>query len=147
MPEKILSLEELKKLRFPIKDIHREHRASLGPLQKLALWVTKNVGSMGFFLVIFIWTFSWLTWNTLGPREFRFDPYPAFVLWLFISNMIQLFLLPLILFGQNLENKYAERRAQSDFELNKKTEREIETVLLHLEKQAEILSEILGKIK
>ncbi len=37
-----------------------------------------------------------------APKSLRFDPYPGFVLWLFISNMIQLFLMPLLLIGQNL---------------------------------------------
>jgi hypothetical protein len=30
--------------------------------------------------------------NTLATEELRFDPYPGFVLWLFVSNMIQIFL-------------------------------------------------------
>jgi hypothetical protein len=30
------------------------------PLNRLALWITLRVGSMGFFVVIFIWTILWL---------------------------------------------------------------------------------------
>ena len=47
---------------------------------------------MGFFLLIFSWTVLWLGWNVIAPKSLQFDPYPAFVLWLFISNMIQIFL-------------------------------------------------------
>jgi uncharacterized membrane protein len=73
----------------------------------------------------------------------RFDPYPAFVLWLFISNMIQIFLMPLIMVGQNLQSDHAELRAQSDFEINKKSEIEIETILMHLENHDELLRKIM----
>jgi len=58
------------------------------------------------------------------------------VLWLFISNLIQLLLLPLIMVGQNLLNRHTELRADADFEINQKAEEEIEAVLLHLEHQA-----------
>jgi uncharacterized membrane protein len=102
---------------------------------------------MGFFLIIFIWTLSWLTWNSLGPASMRFDPFPAFVLWLFISNMIQIFLMPLIMIGQNLQSAHAEARAQADFEINTKAEMEIETILRHLENQNELMLQILQKLE
>ena len=102
---------------------------------------------MGFFFIIFIWTAGWLGWNSLAPKEVRFDPFPAFVLWLFISNMIQIFLMPLIMIGQNLQSDHAEVRAEADFEVNTKAEREIETILMHLENQNKIIMEILEKIE
>lgn len=129
----IPSLAELKKLRHPIKNVNEEHSKTLSPLERLAIWITDHVGTMGFFVIIFIWTLFWLSWNSLGPKELRFDPLPGFVLWLFISNMIQIFLMPLIMIGQNLQSRHAEARADSDFEVNVKSEREIETILQHLE--------------
>ena len=102
---------------------------------------------MGFFFAIFIWTAVWLGWNSLAPKEVRFDPFPAFVLWLFISNMIQIFLMPLIMIGQNLQSDHAEVRAEADFEVNTKAEREIETILMHLENQNRIIMKILGKLE
>jgi uncharacterized membrane protein len=73
----------------------------------------------------------------------KFDPYPALVLWLFISNMIQIFLMPLIMIGQNLQSKHAELRAAEDYLINKKAETEIETILMHLENQNELIIQIL----
>ncbi|MGB6689596.1 MAG: DUF1003 domain-containing protein [Terracidiphilus sp.] len=95
------------------------------PLNSLAVWITRRVGSMGFFLVIFTWTVVWLLWNMFAPRHLRFDPFPGFVLWLFISNMIQLFLMPLLLIGQNLQGKGADERAKRDYDVNRKAEKEI----------------------
>ena len=136
-------MEELKKLAPPLRNVNIEHRQNFSRLDRLALWITEHVGSMGFFIIIFVWTFIWLLWNTLAPTVVRFDPYPGFVLWLFISNMIQLLLMPLIMIGQNLLSEHAEARAQADFEVNTRSEIEIETILLHLENQNRLIIEIL----
>jgi len=141
------TLKELKALRKPIRNANIIAKQKLSLLDKLALWITKNVGTMGFFFVIFIWTAGWLGWNSLSPKEVRFDPFPAFVLWLFISNMIQIFLMPLIMIGQNLQSDHAEARAEADFEVNTKAEIEIETILMHLENQNKIIMEILEKLE
>ena len=90
-----LSIDELKKKRKRL--LKSAETPPPKGLDKIAVWITDHVGSMGFFLAIFIWTAVWLSWNILGPKSLRFDPYPAFVFWLFMSNMIQLFLMPLIM--------------------------------------------------
>jgi uncharacterized membrane protein len=141
------SLEEIKALRKPLRNTNIETKENLSPLDKLALWITQHVGTMGFFFIIFVWTVCWLGWNSLAPAQVRFDPFPAFVLWLFISNMIQIFLMPLIMIGQNLQNNHAEIRAEADYEVNTKAELEIETILMHLENQNKIILEILEKLE
>jgi uncharacterized membrane protein len=129
------------------KNVNETYERSFSGLDRLAVWVTDHVGSMGFFFIIAIWTGVWLAWNTLAPAGLRFDPAPAFVLWLFISNLIQLHLMPLIMVGQNLQDRYAEFRAEADFQVNQKAEREIETVLDHLTSQNELMLEILRRIE
>lgn len=120
--------EELKTLRKPISNVNVRHKKSLSVLEKIAVKATAHVGSMGFFLIIVSWTLLWLGWNTLAPQNLRFDPFPAFVLWLFLSNMIQIFLMLLIMIGQNLQGRHAEKRAESDFEVNVRAEKEIEII-------------------
>ena len=142
-----LSLEEIRQNRKPIRNVNLEHKQKLSSLDNFAVWITQHIGTMGFFFVIFFWTLIWLGWNILGPKEFQFDPYPAFVFWLFISNLIQIFLMPLIMIGQNLQGVHAEARAEADFEVNKKAENEIENILIHLENQNDTLSEILENLK
>jgi uncharacterized membrane protein len=128
-----------------MKPVVKEVKPSL--LDSVAVWITDHVGSMGFFMIIFTWTALWLGWNILAPKGARFDPYPAFVLWLFISNMIQLFLLPLIMIGQNVQSKHADLRAEADLQINTKAEYEIETILSHLEYQNKIMIQILQDIE
>ncbi len=142
-----ISLDEIKKNRGPVRNVNKEHKQSLSSLDLFAVWITSRIGTMGFFFVIFFWTVIWLGWNILGPKEYQFDPFPAFVFWLFISNMIQIFLMPLLLIGQNLQGKHSEARTEADFEVNMKAEQEIETILAHLENQNEILESISSKLK
>lgn len=145
--KQVETLDELKQRLTPVYNANVRHKSRLSSLDKLALWITNHVGSMKFFFLIFIWTIAWLGWNTLAPAAWRFDPFPAFVLWLFISNMIQIFLMPLIMVGQNLQSKHAEVRAEEDFNVNKKAETEVETILKHLENQNEMILQILQKIE
>lgn len=141
-----MPLQELKKLRTPLRRVNEEHRQHMSSLERLAVWITDHVGTMGFFLIIFTWTLLWLGWNSLAPADLRFDPFPAFVLWLFISNMIQIFLMPLLMIGQNLQSRHAELRSEADYEVNLKAEREVETILMHLEKHTDELRAIQEKL-
>jgi uncharacterized membrane protein len=120
----------------PVENVNDQMSASFTPLERLALFSTQRIGSFGFFLMIATWSAVWLSWNTLAPRPLRFDPAPAFVMWLFISNLIQISLMPLIMVGQNLLNRHAEFRSEEDFKINLKAEQEAQAILLHLERQA-----------
>ena len=142
-----LSLEEIKKAHKPIRNVNMERKENLSPLDRFAIRITDRVGTMGFFFIIFFWTVLWLGWNILAPKEYRFDPYPAFVFWLFISNLSQICLMPFLMIGQNLQGKHAEARAEADFDVNTKAEKEIETILIHLENQNDMMIEILDKLK
>ena len=137
------SLSDIRKERKEIRNVNMEHKKSMSRLDKIAVWITNHVGTMGFFLIIFIWTAIWLSWNTLATPSLRFDPFPAFVLWLFTSNMIQIFLMPLIMIGQNLQSQYAEARAEADYVIDKKAEMEVETIIMHLENQNELMQKML----
>jgi uncharacterized membrane protein len=139
----IPTVAELKALRKPIRNANEVQAQSLTPLERIATWITERVGSFGFFLIILAWTVLWLAWNILAPSSLRFDPYPAFVLWLFISNMLQILLMPLIMVGQNLQGRHSEARAESDYQVNVKAEREIEAILVHLETQTTNIERIL----
>jgi uncharacterized membrane protein len=139
-------LAHIRKSRKPIRDVTQEHQDSLSPLDKLAVFITDRVGTMGFFFLILGWTVLWLGWNLLGPAKMRFDPGMAFVFYLFISNVIQILLMPLIMVGQNVQGKASDRRAQSDLEINIKAEKEVEVILEHLEYQNDILMKLVKEV-
>jgi uncharacterized membrane protein len=132
-------VDALMKQRRKLRDVNKEAAAKMGGLDHVAVWITVHVGSMGFFLLIAGWTIVWLLWNFLAPPRLQFDPPMAFVFWLFISNVIQILLMPLIMVGQNVLSNHAEMRAEYDLEVNVKAEREIEAILRHLEYQNNLL--------
>lgn len=149
MNEKVkpLTYHEIRKLRKPLKNINVQHKKNLSILERLAVVITDRVGTMGFFFIIFFWTAIWLNWNIFAPDTWKFDPVPACVFWLFISNMVQIFLMPLIMVGQNLQGRHSEARAEADYEVNKVAEKEIETILMHLENQNELILKILHHLE
>jgi len=140
------SLDEFRKRRKPLRNVNQEASARLTTLDRLACWITLRVGTMGFFLIILTWTVLWLGWNLLVPSNLQFDPPMAFVFWLFISNMIQILLMPLIMVGQNIQGHHQEIRAAHDLEVNVKAEREIEVILEHLEYQNKMLIAMIEKL-
>jgi uncharacterized membrane protein len=132
-------IEALRKRRRPLRNVNAEVKSNLSTLDRVALWITSRVGTMGFFIIIFAWTFIWLGWNTVLPTSMRFDPASGFVLYLFLCNVIQILLMPLIMVGQNLQGAHSEARAENDLEINVKAEKEIEVILEHLEYQNQMI--------
>lgn len=141
-----LPLAELLHQRKPVRNANAEYQDRMSRLERVAVFVTNHVGTMGFFLIIMVWTLLWLGWNFLAPPRLRFDPPMGFVFWLFISNLIQLHLMPLIMVAQNLQERHSEIRAQSEYELSVSSEREIETILRHLEYQNVVLISLVKKL-
>lgn len=139
------TLEEIKNSRPILRDPKKETKLEMTSLERFAVYITHKVGSVGFFFLLLLWSVGWLLWNLYAPIDLRFDPAPAFVVWLFISNVMQLILLPLIMVGQNLEGRHSELRAEADFEINKKSEREIETIIAHLENQNDMLVHLIKR--
>jgi uncharacterized membrane protein len=134
--DNIEALAQLKEKFSPIKNTNEIHRSRLSKLDKLALFITEKVGSMGFFFACVI----------LVTIPILFAPAISIVQYI-SSGILQLLLLPLIIVGQNLQGRHAELRAEHDYETNVKAEKEIETILLHLEKQDEIMMDILKRIE
>lgn len=130
-----------------IQNTNNLHQDKLNPLDRFAFSITSKVGTMQFFGIIFIWTTLWLTWNTFAPSRLQFDGYPAFVLWLIISNLIQILLMPLVLIAQNLESQRSEIRAENDYQINLKAEREVAQILKELNEQKKLLETIIKSRK
>jgi uncharacterized membrane protein len=129
-----------------MRNVNLEMRERLSGLDRIAVWITRHIGTMGFFLVVAAWTILWLGWNFLAPEGWKFDPPMGFVFWLFLSNVLQILLMPLIMLGQNIIGRHAEARAEHDVEINIEAEQEIEVILEHLEYQNQILMAILKKL-
>ena len=123
----------------PIPSPVEEFRASLTRSESFSLWITENIGTSGFLGVVVAWTLLWLGWNALAPHPFRFDPFPALCLWLFIANVIQLWLMPLIMMGQNLQVKLSEMKSEAAEESRRQMTAEVSLILTHINEVKEML--------
>ncbi len=97
--------------------------------QKAADWVTKWAGSWVFILLFFIFIGAWVLTNGYFVLKFIkegvFDPYPFILLNLALSCLAAI-QAPIILMSQNRENQRDRLRAQYDYAVNRKAEKEIE---------------------
>lgn len=82
-------------------------------LDRLAVRITDRVGTMSLFPVIFAWTVLWVGCNVPASKVpalhwHAFDPFPAFVAYLLFSNVIQIWLMPLLMVGRNMQGRHSE---------------------------------------
>ena len=93
---------------------HLTKHERLGINGRLALFITNKFGSMGAFYLLVIWMFGWMALATIGFGLFKKDPYP-FTFLLFLSNLVQLFALPILAVGQQVLSRASDKQAQQTF--------------------------------
>lgn len=108
-----------------------EERAKTGPCftkdehlgfnGRLAVFATNKFGTMAAFYVLVIWMFGWMIFAASGFWLFQKDPYP-FTFLLFLSNLIQLFALPILAVGQQVLSRASDKQAEQTY-------RDAETIL------------------
>ena len=116
------------------KDTHPllAHNRTLG--QRAADGVTKWVGSWVFIILLGVFLLIWMVINTLWLLFGGiWDPYP-FILLNFILSTLAAVQAPIILMSQNREAQKDRIRAEYDYSVNKKAEKEIEGIKNQLER-------------
>lgn len=103
-----------------VRNVNKEHKESLTLQEKLALNITKGVGSM-----YCAYIFALIALISL-PDAIR-SGRASIISWV-AQTFLQLVLLSIIMVGQNVASKHSERRADADYELNIKSEKEIEEI-------------------
>lgn len=94
--------------------------------QKAADWVTKWAGSWYFIISIFIFLFLWMGANVLMWIN-QWDPYPFILLNLVLSCLAAI-QAPIILMSQNRQAQKDRVKAEFDYRINKKAEKEIREI-------------------
>lgn len=100
----------------------RKEQLTLG--QRWADRITKWAGSWTFIFFFIVILFAWMTVNTYFVFIGVFDPYPFILLNLFLS-CIAAIQAPIILMSQNREVERDRHRAELDYYVNRRAEREI----------------------
>jgi uncharacterized membrane protein len=115
--------------------VQAAERAAGGFNEKLAIWLTKSVGTMwtayAFTMIAVIGLFA-----ILGV----FNPVVALLVAWASQTLIQLVLLPVIMVGQNVLGRKAELQADEQYRTTMSTYHDIEQIMQHLSAQdAELL--------
>jgi len=106
------------------------HKLTLG--QKAADFLTKWAGSWVFILGFFMFLILWISINTAWIIFGRsWDPYPFILLNLCLSCLAAI-QAPIILMSQNRANQRDRLRAEYDYKVNRKAEKEIQDILKKL---------------
>jgi uncharacterized membrane protein len=105
---------------------------------RLGAFVTSRVGSMWSVYITIVFVFGWTVLGATGPLRHS-DPFP-FPFLLFLGNLVQLLLVFVILVGQGVLGRSADRRSERTFRDAEEILREIITLHSHLERQDRILN-------
>ena len=101
--------------------------------QRAADKLTKIAGSWGFIIGFLIFLVLWMMVNVIWLEHQSWDPYPFILLNLVLSSFAA-FQAPIILMSQNRENERDRQRAEYDYAVNRKAEREIEEIKKSVER-------------
>src|SRR3989338_7547258 len=99
--------------------------------QKTADIFTKGVGSWGFIFIFLTFLITWVTINIVitknYSKEIVHDPYPFILLNLILSSLAAI-QAPFVLMSQNRAAERDRVRAEYDYYVNRKAEREIQRI-------------------
>jgi hypothetical protein len=114
--------------------LHREALIASGMNTRLAVFLTRHVGTM--------WAAYSFAVLAIAGLLAILGLFPAIVALLVVwvsQTFIQLVMLPILLVGQNVLGKHAELLAEEQFNTTQKSYHDIEQIMLHLSKQDEEL--------
>lgn len=126
------------------QNVNQQHRESLNTQDKLALMITSAVGTMYAVYFFVLALAGWMLWQGLITHK-PFDPYP-FAFLLFMGNIVQLLLMPLIMVGQNIQGRHAELRSEEEYKTTLSSFHDLEIIMQKLDEQAETIKALAEKI-
>ena len=114
-------------------NINVKHKSSLNFQDRMALAMTTGIGTMYAVYFFAVFMTGWMIWQTYFSHK-PFDPFP-FAFLLFIGNIVQLLLMPLIMVGQNIQGRHAEIRTEEEYKTTMTSYKDIGHILTHLDAQ------------
>jgi uncharacterized membrane protein len=137
----------------PIRNVVVEHETARSLGQRVADRVAMVVGSWPFIIVQSVLLAVWMAvnaWLMVAASRPGFlqawDPYPFILLNLVLSFQAA-YTGPVVMMSQNRQNEKDRLMAQSDFEVNRKAEEEIEVIMKHLAHQDRLILDATHRIE
>jgi uncharacterized membrane protein len=108
-----------------VRNVNKEHRESLTLLDRVAIFITKIVGTMWCAIAFTILALISLPEAIHGGTS-------TTISWV-AQTFLQLVLLSIIMVGQNLQSRHSELRADADYETNIEAKKDIEMLMKRLD--------------
>jgi uncharacterized membrane protein len=105
---------------------------------RLADTISSFCGTPHFLWSHVLWFSAWISWNTLAPAGYSFDPYP-FSFLTFMTSLEAIFLSTFILISQSHQERVNEQRNLLDLQINLLSEQENTKMLSMLQRLCEKL--------
>jgi len=122
---------------------NQQTRPKLTKGQRIADKVTLFAGSWKFIIIFFVFLGIWMFIN--GAIIFlKWDPYPYILLNLILS-CIAAIQAPIILMSQNRASERDRAKAERDYYINRRSEREVENIQKDLSRIERLLHKVLEK--
>ena len=140
-------MKERSKLSIP-----RESKRSIKPnydpetLGRLSERFARFIGTARFLVYMTIFVVTWVIWNFLGPRDYRFDEYPFIFLTLLLSLQAS-YAAPLILLAQNRQADRDRVTSQEDRNRDERNLAVTEYMVRELAAMRKDLVEEIAKLK
>lgn len=137
-------MKDISRLSVP-RESRRTIRPSYDPetFGRLSEKFARFIGTARFLVYMTIFVFFWVTWNSLGPADFRFDEYPFIFLTLLLSLQAS-YAAPLILLAQN---RQADRDRVTSQEDRSRDERNLAVTEFMVRELAAMRNDLLEEIK
>ena len=137
-------MREISRLSVP-RESRRTIRPNYDPetFGRLSEKFARFIGTARFLVYMTIFVFFWVTWNSLGPVELRFDEYPFIFLTLLLSLQAS-YAAPLILLAQN---RQADRDRVTSQEDRSRDERNLAVTEFMVRELAAMRNDLLEEIK
>ncbi len=122
---------------FMSKNLNIEFEKLRGFQVNIADKIAEFAGTMQFVYFHVVWFFFWVTINLgwFGDNGV-FDPFPFGLLTMIVS-LEAIFLATFIMISQNIASQKSELRAEHDFQINLKTEKEVAELLTMMREMKE----------
>jgi uncharacterized membrane protein len=137
-------------MRHKPQNVNEQHQARLSGQNRIALLITSAVGTMYAVYFFVVALAGWMLWQGVFAHK-PFDPYP-FAFLLFMGNIVQLLLMPLIMVGQNIQGRHAELRSDEEYKTTLSSYNDLQAIMVHLDeqdkelaRQAKLLEQLLAK--
>ena len=106
------------------RNVNEEVEERIGPLQRVADWISWFSGSMAFLIVNAVWFMVWIAVNVWPLGVTQFDPFPFGLLTMIVS-LEAIFLSCFVLISQNRQAEKDRLRSDIEYDVNIKAELEI----------------------